>query len=111
MTGERPNGDKRPEKPRPPIKSGKLTKRFFLELKEGLYLVSNIQDGTTRETATPVFAEAVAATEQRDAQRQKIKDLHADGRLCDLFESPVHHSSWKQYWIAADKPETGPEPA
>ena len=107
MSGEHLTNDKKRGRPRSPLKSGKLTRRFFMELEQGLYLVSNIQDGMTRESAKPVFAEAVAAPEQRGAQWQKIKDVRADGRLCDLFESPEQHSTWKQYWIAAGRSETG----
>ena len=84
--------------PRPPVTSGKLIKRFLLGLDEGLYLVSGVCDGTTRETATPAFVETVAPPEEREAQWQRIKAAFVDGRQCDLFEGPQHHSEWKRYW-------------
>jgi len=84
--------------PRQPIASGKLTKRFLLSLEKGLHLVSGVYDGTTRQTATPAFAEPVAPTEDREAQWQRIKAAFVDGRNCDVFENAEHHIEWKRHW-------------
>ena len=72
-----------------------------MELEPGRYLVGNVHDGMTRDTATPVFAEVVVAGEERDAQWQRIKSAYADGRRCDAFESPEHHSEWKRHLSSA----------
>ena len=84
--------------PCPPVASGKLTRRFLLSLEEGLYVVSNVYDGTTRQTAKPAFAEPVAPAEDREAQWQRIKAAYADGRNSDVFRSAEHHIEWKRHW-------------
>jgi hypothetical protein len=68
-----------------------------MELEPGLFLVSNVHDGLTRDTATPVLAEAVVGLDERNAQWQRVKSVYADGRLCDVFESPEHYLEWKRH--------------
>ncbi len=66
-----------------PLKSGKLTKKFLMDIDEGLFLVSNI--GYT--PLQPVLAEDVAPINEREYQWAKIKKVGASGRLCRVFKS------------------------
>ena len=85
-------------RPRQPIASGKLTKRFLFSLEEGLHVVSSVYDGATRQTAKPAFAEPVAPADDREAQWQRIKAAYADGRNCNVFADAEHHIEWKRHW-------------
>ena len=59
----------------------RLTKRCFLGLAEGKYLVSNTQHAP----GVPVFAEYVAAAEKRETQWRRIVASRANGRHFFLF--------------------------
>jgi hypothetical protein len=85
-----------PSKPQPPVESGKLTRRFLLSLPDRHYLVSNCYDHVGPGEFTPCLAEHVVPLAERDAQWQRIKASHADGRKCDLFVDEAHFAAWKQ---------------
>jgi hypothetical protein len=68
-----------------------------MELEAGLYLVSNVHNGHTRDDATPVFAATLGRLDFRETQWNQIKRVRADGRLCDVFASLAHYSRWRQF--------------
>jgi len=65
----------------------KLTRKFFMSLPEGVYVVSNCCDALGPGRATPVFHEYVARREERPAQWDQIRAVGADQRLCDIYRS------------------------
>ena len=66
-----------------PIKSGKLTKKFLMELEEGQYLISSIQ----HDIYNPLFSEAVFPVDKREGQWKRIVKLQVNNRLCEVFQS------------------------
>jgi len=70
-----------------PLGCHKLTKKFFMSLPAGVYVVSNCYDTLGLGCATPVFNEYVAQREERKAQWDQIKAVGADQRLCDVYRS------------------------
>jgi hypothetical protein len=73
-----------------PITTTRLTKKFFLTLQDGVYLVSNVYDSSGK----PAYAAYVAPTDGREAQWRSIKDVGADGRHCDVFR---HEDAYKEF--------------
>jgi hypothetical protein len=75
--------------------SGKLTKKFFLQIPTGLYLVSSIGWAPNR----PIFEEKVLHNKNREDQWERILKCRADQRLCYIFENKKDHEKWlKQFW-------------
>ena len=70
-----------------PLECRKLTKKFFMSLPAGVYLVSNCYDTLGPSRATPVFNEYVVHCQERSAQWDRIKAVGADQRLCDVYRS------------------------
>jgi hypothetical protein len=64
------------------INAKRLTKQFLMSLRAGGYLVGNVCDNHYR----PAFAERVAPRSKREEQWQRIKEVRAQGRVCDLFK-------------------------
>jgi len=64
----------------------RLTKRLYLTLRPGRYLVSN-----TLSEMVPMFAETVTVDE---GQWRRICAAGANGRLCMLFDSPDGYKEW-----------------
>ena len=83
-------------KPRQPVQSGRLTRRFLMSLPDGHYLVSNCYDQLRPGQFEPCFAERVAPLAERESQWQRIKNTHADNRGCDLFVDEAHFSAWRK---------------
>ena len=73
-----------------PIIGEKLTKKFFLNLEQGLYLTSNCYEVPGK----PAFASKVAPLSQRSEQWKKIVKVRADQRLCNVFENENDHKKW-----------------
>ena len=61
----------------------KLTKKIFMALPEGAYLVSNVLE----YGHTPSFKEKVCAKDERLKQWQRIVKSRVDQRLCLIFET------------------------
>jgi hypothetical protein len=70
--------------------NSKLTKKFFMNLPEGLFLVSNIFP--TMETS--VFAKETSPFSQRLDQWKRIISVGADQRLCHVFGSKEEYEIW-----------------
>jgi hypothetical protein len=66
-----------------PLLSGNLTKKFFLSLLAGDYLVSNVMEAPSQ----PMFAQTIAPQDQRERQWKDIVAAHANGRRCHVFAS------------------------
>ncbi len=64
-----------------PLVTGKLTKKFLMELHEGLYLVSNIHHSPMKS----IYAENVVSPNLREQQWRQIVETGANGRLCYVF--------------------------
>jgi len=79
-----------------PLECHKLTKKFFMNLPEGLYLVSNVYDTLGYSCATPIFNEYIVQRENRNAQWDKIKSVGADQRLCDVYRSAEEYKKVMQ---------------
>lgn len=60
-----------------------LSKKFFLRLTEGAFVVSNCFD----DNGKPIFADEVWPSTIRELQWQMILDCKANHRLCEVFES------------------------
>lgn len=73
-----------------PFKCEKLTKRFLMELPEGVYLVSNVYE----QKGKPAFAENVSPLPERNKQWERIVEAFANHRLCDVFETKKDYVSW-----------------
>lgn len=68
----------------------KLTKKFFMQLPEGVFLVSNVFHNPT----TTVFAEEVSPVSERSAQWDRIVSAGADQRGCRVFKSRIEFETW-----------------
>ena len=66
-----------------PLDSGKLTKSFFMNLEEGVFLMSNV----AHDIYTPKFAEYVEPVEKREEQWIRIKNADSDQRGGFIFSS------------------------
>ena len=75
-----------------PIKTEKLTKRFLMELREGVYLVSNVYE----KKGKPAFAEKVSPLSERNKQWQKIVNARANHRLYDVFKAKKDYEAWSK---------------
>jgi len=60
----------------------KLTKKFFRELPEGYFLMSNVFS----DFGVSCFFEKISSDATRDDQWQRIKAAHADQRTCYVFK-------------------------
>lgn len=58
------------------LMKGKLTKKFFIQLDEGTFIMSNIFD----ENRKPVYAEYISPLSEREAQWKHIIEVSADQR-------------------------------
>jgi hypothetical protein len=72
------------------ITSTKLTKRFFMELPEGVFLVSNL----VKNRMESLFEEKVSALYDREKQWKKITEVGVAQRLCHLFKDRPHYEKW-----------------
>jgi hypothetical protein len=68
----------------------KLTKKFFMQLPEGLYLASNLYESTYEST----FAEEIASLGEREQQWIRIVKARVSQRLCRVFKNEEHHLLW-----------------
>jgi hypothetical protein len=66
-----------------PIQRGKLSKKFFMELDEGLYLVSNVGENPLK----PIFAELMVPLNVREEQWKRIRSKNVNNILCEVFPS------------------------
>ncbi len=67
--------------------ANKLTKRYFINLPDGVYLVSCIGN----PLGGPAFAELVLPRNKREEQWKRIKEARCDGRNCATFRSKEHY--------------------
>ena len=65
--------------------SHRLTKRFFMSLETGVFLVSNCYHVIDRNTSAPSFSEYVLPTKNREEQWKRIKAVKADRRHCATY--------------------------
>ena len=77
--------------------SVKLTKVYFLGLKEGVFLVSHVM----HRNGDPVFAESVSNTENRAEQWAKVRAAHVDQRACLVFPSEPRYRRWADQAFAS----------
>jgi len=70
--------------------SGKLTKKFFMELPENAYIASNlfVQEGIS------VYDDKVAPMSKRENQWKKIVKASADQRKCHIFKTKADYEKW-----------------
>ena len=68
----------------------KLTKKFYMQLPEELYLVSNIHD--TRFQAR--YAEETAGLDQKENQWKKIVAAGVSQTLCYVFKTKKDYEVW-----------------
>ena len=76
------------------VERTKLTKSFLMSLGEGMYVASNAWIPVNRGAPTSRFEERVALPQNREAQWTRIKDAGADGRHCNVYDSPDDHTKW-----------------
>ena len=68
----------------------KLTKKFFMQLPEGLYLVSNTHENRFQSK----FAEEIAAFDQKRNQWKKIVAAGVSQALCYVFKTKKDYEVW-----------------
>ncbi|MFC1676623.1 hypothetical protein ACFL3G_06125 [Planctomycetota bacterium] len=73
----------------------KLTKKFLMKLPVGLYIVSNCGE-RVKNTYKPIFEEQVAKLEERQKQWERIKQVYADGRLCNIYACAEDYQNHKK---------------
>ncbi len=66
-----------------PFARVKLSKKFFMGLKDGLFVASNC----THNNLKPIFAEEVLPLNIRELQWQMAVHCNASHWLCEVFES------------------------
>jgi hypothetical protein len=71
------------------MKHQKLTKKFFMSLDAGVFLVSNCHKMVDPHTYTPCFYEYLVPLQKRLEQWQKIKEVGADQRQCSVYSNMV----------------------
>ena len=69
----------------------KLSKRFFMSLPAGIYLVSNCHEMIEPGRYRPCFNESIVPPAEREAQWIRIKAAHADHRLCCVYRNSEDH--------------------
>lgn len=69
---------------------GKLTKKFFMQLPEGLYLASNIHDNRFQS----IFEEVIASLNQREEQWKRVVSAGASQKLCCVFKTKEDYDTW-----------------
>ena len=70
--------------------SNKLTKKYFMSLPEGFYLVSNIFLNDMQS----FFAEKVAPLNLRKNQWNRIVEADVQQNLCHVFETEDEYKKW-----------------
>jgi len=72
-----------------------ITKKFYMGLPDGVFLVSSVGGFTPFERD---FAEAVVPSAERNAQWQRIREKRVDGRGCEVFASENDFKEWQSRW-------------
>lgn len=57
-------------------------------------MASNTWMPVDPEAPSRQFSEHVVAPQDREAQWTRIKDAGADGRHCNVYDSPEDHAKW-----------------
>jgi len=70
-----------------PLKREKLTKKFLMQLPEGVSLVSNSYMPTGNQKFNPKFEEKISPLSERNEQWKRIVEASANNRLCNIFEA------------------------
>ena len=83
------------------IERHKLTKKFFLGLPSGVYLVSNCYKKVAPNISTPIFHEYTEQPTKRISQWERIKTVGADQRLCDVYQSSEEFKKAVEYKTVA----------
>ena len=73
-----------------PIATPTLTKRTFMDLPSGQYLVSNVGHSISE----PCFAEYVTLEEHRSEQWERIKMQGVEQRKCMVFHDEKSYRDW-----------------
>ncbi|HOQ41981.1 MAG TPA: hypothetical protein PK178_07495 [Smithellaceae bacterium] len=68
----------------------KLTKKFYMQHPEGLYLVSNIHDNRFQS----IFEEVITSLNQREEQWKRIVSAGASQKLCCVFKTKENYDTW-----------------
>ena len=66
-----------------------------MKLPVGLYIVSNCGE-RVKNTYKPIFEEQVAKLEERQKQWERIKQVYADGRLCNIYACAEDYQNHKK---------------
>jgi len=79
-----------------PLKSGaKLTKKYYMGLPDGVFLVSSVGGFTPFDRD---FAESVVPSAGRNAQWQSIHEKRVDGRGCEAFATEEDFKTYQNRW-------------
>ena len=73
-----------------PLLESKLTKKFFMQLDGGNYIVSNAYVNSSKSS----FEEVISPLSEREKQWRRIVSASADQRLCRVFKSKENHLKW-----------------
>lgn len=73
-----------------PLIIAKLTKKFFMQLPEGLYLVSNLYPNPMQS----LFEEEISPSTVRDQQWKKIVLAGVHQRFCCIYQNREEYVAW-----------------
>ncbi len=73
-----------------PLKKGKLTKKFLMDIEEDLYLVSNVHPSPLQS----IYADKVASPDMREYQWRQIVEVEANNRVCYVFSSKEDYQKY-----------------
>lgn len=70
----------------------RLTKSFLMAQRTGTFIASNCCEH--ERSSGPRFGELIVEPSERAAQWERIKDVRADRRLCNVYDAPEDHWKW-----------------
>lgn len=73
------------------LESARLTKKFFMSLPSGIYLISNSPGPDGNSTFGEYVISPIA---EREKQWQRIKEVGANNRLCRIFRNENQACAW-----------------
>lgn len=76
------------------LMSGKLTKKFYIGLPDGVFLVCS----AGMSPIEPSFAEHVAIEIDRPLQWNRIREAHADQLQCDVYQTRADYVEYIKGW-------------
>jgi hypothetical protein len=84
-----------PDRPIAEPRRHKFTKKFYMALPQGVFIVSDATD----DEAQPVYSASVPALADRPGRWLYIEAAGVNGRFCSIFESKEAYEAWHRYHL------------